>query len=102
MIKLTETMLNKYIIDANESVVDSLRFWVDFGGLKHGQKKCISARVKNGGNTVVCCYLANRRGDRRISIKGLRKQAEAGDSVVFSQDFNNFLTVSILKRKRGR
>ena len=73
MIKLTETMLNKYIIDANESVVDSLRFWVDFGGLKHGQKKCISARFKNGGNTVVCCYLANTRGDRRISIKGLRK-----------------------------
>ena len=58
MIKLTETMLNKYIIDANESVVASLRFWVDFGGLKHGQKKCISARFNNGGNDD-CWVLAS-------------------------------------------
>jgi len=88
-IKLTKTMLNKSIIDANKSVREFLEKELDYtydkleadvDGKYYGKYWC-HALYEDDTPTIVTFYKSQTRGDRRISIKNLRKFAEEGDTV---------------------
>ena len=88
-IKLTKTMLNKSIIDANKSVREFLEQELDYAydkleadvdGKYYGKYWC-HALYEDDTPTIVTFYKSQTRGDRRISIKNLRKFAEEGDTV---------------------
>ena len=92
MITLTKTMIEKSIIDANETVrqfaADNLA--VNFDAMECGEKKTIPATmlIVDGAATLAAdseirFYRTNNaRGDRRVSFKDLRKNgAQPGDIV---------------------
>ena len=88
-IKLTKTMLDKSIIDANKSVREFLEKELDYAydkmeanvdGKYYGSYWC-HALYEDDTSTIVTFYKSRTRGDRRISIKNLRKFAEEGDTV---------------------
>ena len=88
-IKLTKTMLDKSIIDANKSVREFLEQELDYAydkleadvdGKYYGKYWC-HALYEDDTPTIVTFYKSKTRGDRRISIKNLRKFAEEGDTV---------------------
>ena len=89
-IKLTKTMLNKSIIDANKSVREFLEQELDYAyekleadvsdGKYYG-KYWRHAVYEDDTPTIVTFYKSKTRGDKRISIKNLRKFAEEGDTV---------------------
>ena len=89
-IKLTKTMLNKSIIDANKSVREFLEQELDYAygkkleadvdGKYYGKYWC-HALYEDDTPTIVSFYKSKTRGDRRISIKNLRKFAQEGDTV---------------------
>ena len=88
-IKLTKTMLNKSIIDANKSVREFLEKELDYAydkleadvdGKYYGKYWC-HALYEDDTPTIVTFYKSQTRGDRRVSIKNLRKFAEEGDTV---------------------
>ena len=88
-IKLTKTMLNKSIIDANKSVREFLEQELDYAydkleadvdGKYYGKYWC-HALYEDNTPTIVTFYKSQTRGDKRISIKNLRKFAEEGDTV---------------------
>ena len=88
-IKLTKTMLDKSIIDANKSVREFLEKELDYAydkleadvdGKYYGKYWC-HALYEDDTPTIVTFYKSQTRGDRRISIKNLRKFAEEGDTV---------------------
>ena len=83
VIKLTSTMLNKAIIDANKSVREFAKLCgVDFAEMECGEKHSIEAVFSDKSETVINLYRANYiRGDRRISIKGIKSHAGIGDTV---------------------
>ena len=82
-IKLTRTMLDKHIIDANASV----RSWaldaygIDYASLR--EKVEVNAYV-NGVATKVRFYIT-ARGDRRVSIKDVKRIASVGDTVTLTK-----------------
>jgi hypothetical protein len=89
-IKVTQTMLDKHIIDANKSVIklfddtyDNLENGdgVDFKGEFFSSYFMNESPPNFYDNviSVIRCYKAKTRGDKRISISGLKKYAEAGD-----------------------
>ena len=88
-IKLTKTMLNKSIIDANKSVREFLEKELDYAydkleadvDGKYYRKYWCHALYEDDTPTIVTFYKSQTRGDRRISIKNLRKFAEEGDTV---------------------
>ena len=89
-IKLTKTMLNKSIIDANKSVREFLEQELDYayGKLeadvadgKYYHNYWCNALYEDDTPTIVTFYKSRTRGDRRISIKNLRKFAQEGDTV---------------------
>ena len=88
-IKLTKTMLNKSIIDANKSVREFLEKELDYAydkleadvDGKYYSKYWCHALYEDDTPTIVTFYKSQTRGDRRISIKNLRKFAEEGDTV---------------------
>tara|TARA_R100001530_G_scaffold122532_1_gene90189 strand:- start:684 stop:989 length:306 start_codon:yes stop_codon:yes gene_type:complete len=84
-IKLTKTMLDKAIIDANKSVREFVKvFGVDFAKMKSGDRATLEAKFVDGTETVINLYRTNNaRGDRRISIKGIKAQADVGSIVSF-------------------
>jgi len=86
VIKLTKTMINKHIIDANASVREFVKTQdVFFDDMLSGSWHSFQAEFKNGTRTFIKCYRTkNARADRRISIKGIKAQAEIGDTVTFS------------------
>ena len=100
-IKLTKTMLDKSIIDANKSVREFLDS--DFG--MNYDDKFFTAEwydtdkertVRNaffvvgeyadGTEANVKFYRSAKRGDKRISIQKLKQYAEAGDEVILTSD----------------
>ena len=87
-IKLTKTMLDKAIIDANTSVREfALSENVDFASMVSGDRHQLTAFFADGSETVINLYKTNNaRGDRRISIKGIKKYAAAGDLVTISRN----------------
>ena len=82
-IKLTKTMLDKSIIDANKSVQEFLieELLHSFDELDAGEKMPVPSLYEDNTPTTVTFYKAKGRGDRRISIKNLRKFAAEGDTV---------------------
>ena len=88
-IKLTKTMLDKSIIDANKSVREFLEQELDYTydkleadvDGKYTHKYWCHALYEDDTPTIVTFYKSRTRGDRRISIKNLRKFAEEGDTV---------------------
>ena len=82
-IKLTKTMLDKSIIDANKSVQQFLVEELEhsFDELDAGDKMPVPSLYEDDTPTTVTFYKAKTRGDKRISIKNLRKFAEEGDTV---------------------
>ena len=85
-IRLSKTMLNKSIIDANKSVRDlALNFGIDFDKMKNGDKYEVLARFDDTNQeSVVRFYKTINRGDRRVSIKNIKKFAEIGDLIALS------------------
>ena len=83
MLTLTNTMLNKSIIDANAEVrAFALTLGIDYEQLQPGEKIVVPARWPNGEPTEIRFYrTAGKRSDRRVSIKELRKMAEVGDTI---------------------
>jgi len=82
-IKLTKTMLDKSIIDANKTVQQFLTEELEhtYDELEAGDKMKWDSLYEDGTPTVVTFYKAKGRGDKRISIKNLRKFANEGDTV---------------------
>ena len=82
VINITDTMLNKSIIDANKSVCALAKnFSFDYNEAECGQRQPLEAAYADGTEAKVTFYRAKTRGDKRISIKNLRKFAAEGDTV---------------------
>ena len=100
-IKLTKTMLDKSIIDANKSVREFLDS--DFG-MNYDDKFftaewydtekertmrnafSVVGEYADGTEANVKFYRSATRGDKRISIQKLKQYAEAGDQVILTSD----------------
>jgi len=79
-IKLTNTMVNKYIIDAK---VDVLKL---FGVLTFPVIKSVDVcdPYTNYLGTTTIRFYKTKRGDKRMSIKNLKNIANVGDYLLFT------------------
>ena len=95
-IKLTKTMLDKSIIDANKTVQSFLledfgmdyadKFFTEmfFNAEKdkwERNKFTIIGEYIDGTEANITFYRSGKRGDKRISIQKLKQYADAGDEV---------------------
>ncbi|MCP3682048.1 MAG: hypothetical protein GY861_05095 [bacterium] len=81
-INITDTMLNKSIIDANKSVCElAKKFSFDYSEAECGQKHLVLGKYPDGTEAKVTFYKAKTRGDKRISITKLKHHTQAGDVV---------------------
>ena len=82
IIKITQRMLNKSIIDANKSVTAFAKehLPVDYDHLENGAKVVFQAIFDDGTRTELRMY-RRPRGDELLSIKGISKRAKVGDIV---------------------
>ena len=90
VVTLTATMLNKAIIAANNSVRNFSKLCgIDFDEMQSGDRATVNAEFLDGTETVLSFYRTkNQRGDRRFSIKGIKQQAEVGDTVAVTFKHN--------------
>ena len=83
-LRLTKTMLEKSIIDANVSIRRFARlFDIDFDIMQAGDKKVVNAVFTDGIPCTVTFYKTKNRGDRRLSISGIKRRAQIGDLLAF-------------------
>ena len=85
MIKLTKTMLDKSIIDCNAACrAIALQVGVDFETMAPGDRAIVPAKFWDlTTDSEIRFYRTNNaRGDRRISIKGLKQKANIGNTVL--------------------
>ena len=100
-IKLTSTMLDKSIIDANKTVQSFL--YEDFG-MDYNDKFFteqyynydtdkfernrffVMGEYIDGEEAKITFYRSGKRGDKRISIQKLKQYAEVGDQVILTSD----------------
>ena len=102
VIKLTNTMLNKHIIDANKSVIELAEsIGINYSDLKAGEKVTIKGCFDNAKPCKVSFYKTKTRGDKRFSISGLKKEAAAGDTVAIQKKRNGALVINVSKRLTG-
>tara|TARA_B100000035_G_scaffold176435_1_gene150471 strand:- start:780 stop:1220 length:441 start_codon:yes stop_codon:yes gene_type:complete len=102
VIKLTSTMLNKHIIDANKSVIELAEsIGINYSDLKAGEKITIEGCFDNSKPCKVSFYKTKTRGDKRFSISGLKKEAAAGDTVAIQKKRNGALVINVSKRATG-
>lgn len=120
VIKLTPTMLNKHIIDANKSVIELAEsVGINYADIKAGDKVTIKGRFHVGEKPVkflwfktsklepdyiecnVSFYRTKTRGDKRFSISGLKKQAIAGDTVAITTDSEGALVINVNRLVQG-
>ena len=102
VIKLTNTMLNKHIIDANKSVIELAEsIGINYSDLKAGEKISIEGCFDNSKPCKVSFYKTKTRGDKRFSISGLKKEAAAGDTVAIQKNRNGALVINVSKRVTG-
>ena len=100
-IKLTKTMLDKSIIDANKSVQQFLdhdfgmnydnpfftKEWYDLDTERTMRNAfLVIGEYADGTEANVKFYRSAKRGDKRISIQKLKQYAEAGDEVILTSD----------------
>ncbi len=84
-LKLTKTMLDKHIIDANASVQKlALILGVDMAKLAYGDKVELVGEYTDGTPCKIRLYRAATRGDKRVSISGLKHRAAAGQNIALS------------------
>ena len=89
-IKLTKTMLDKSIIDANKTVQSFL--YEDFGMdytdpfFLHRNKFTVMGEYIDGTEVKITFYRSGKRGDKRISIQKLKQYADAGNEVRLISD----------------
>ena len=85
-LRLTNTMLNKSIIDANESIRKfSKLFGIDFNFMEKGQKHKLLAYYDDDDSVcTLSFYKTVNRGDRRLSISGIRKKAQVNDLIALT------------------
>ena len=82
-IKLTDTMLNKYIIDAKKDVLDQFDIDPD-GEVDWLEPMYISADYESDTEVQVQIkFYKTTRGDKRMSIPKLRNYANVGNYVWF-------------------
>ena len=85
ILKLTKTMLDKHIIDANASVRAFARLLgIDYSNMAKGQKVTVDAEFLDAGRTTLSFYRTANRGDRRFSIKGVKSFASVGDTLAIT------------------
>ncbi len=100
-IKLTKTMLNKSIIDANKSVQQFLKEELlhTYDDLEAGEKLKVPSLYEDGTRTTVTFYKAKGRGDKRISVQNLRKGDTLGlrEELVLEDDMTFEIRVLIYK-----
>tara|TARA_A100001515_G_scaffold37150_1_gene29233 strand:- start:373 stop:759 length:387 start_codon:yes stop_codon:yes gene_type:complete len=100
-IKLTKTMLDKSIIDANKSVREFLdndfgmsyddpfftQEWYDIEAERTMRNAFfVVGEYIDGTEANIKFYRSAKRGDKRISIQKLKQYADAGDIVRLSSD----------------
>lgn len=100
-IKLTNTMLDKSIIDANKTVQSFLledfgmdytdKFFTEviFNAEKdkwERNKFTVTGEYIDGEEANITFYRSGKRGDKRISIQKLRQYADAGNEVRLISD----------------
>ena len=100
-IKLTKTMLDKSIIDANKTVCEFLdhdfgmnyndefftKEWYDIEKERTMRNGFfVVGEYADGTEANVKFYRSAKRGDKRISIQKLKQYAEAGDEVILTSD----------------
>ena len=100
-IKLTKTMLDKSIIDANKTVQSFLLedfgmdytdkfFTTQFYNAEKDKfernKFIVIGEYIDGTEANIIFYRSGKRGDKRISIQKLKQYADAGDEVRLSSD----------------
>ena len=100
-IKLTKTMLDKSIIDANKSVQQFLdhdfgmnydnpfftKEWYDLDTERTMRNAfLVIGEYADGTEANVKFYRSAKRGDKRISIQKLKQYAEAGDTVILTSN----------------
>ena len=84
-LRLTNTMLNKAIIDANTSIRRfSKLFGIDFDTMVNGEKHKLLAYYEDDTVCTISFYKTVNRGDRRLSISGIKKKAEINDLIAFN------------------
>ena len=81
-INITQRMLDKSIIDANKSVQEFSKNYlpVNYDDIGNGEKIEIEAIFSDGSDSELRLY-RRPRGDRLLSIKNLKKRANAGDTI---------------------
>lgn len=96
IIRLTDTMLKKNIIDANVFVQDILYKYgvMDFSQLNNGDKKMLPSDLYVGNDefkTTMSCYRAKTRGDERFWIYGsdFKKNFLSGDLIYITVNQKN-------------
>ena len=89
-LRLTKTMLDKHIIDANASIRKlALLLGHDMESMTNGDKVTIEGQYDDGTPCRVNLYRTVMRSDRRVSISGIKKQAIAGDLLALSYKRND-------------
>ena len=88
-IKLTKTMLEKSIMDATKPVQDFYFYALDgnFGDMLRMEHDEYDAEFIFGAETTLKFYKSKSRGDKRFSIKGLRKYADVGDYLTVQEAY---------------
>jgi len=100
-IRVTQNMLDKRIIYANKSVIKL--FDDTYDNLENGDGvKFDGEYFLHNTISVIRCYKAKTRGDKRISISGLNKNTKAGDVIgIFKRidepQYHNRTPFSIVK-----
>jgi hypothetical protein len=98
-IKLTKTMLDKHIIDANASVRKFSRLYdVDYDTMTNGDKVSINAQYEDGTPCKVNFYRTKARSDRRASISGIKKQANVGDTIAITLINNDTIIINVSRK----
>jgi hypothetical protein len=88
-LRLTKTMIDKHIIDANASIRRlALLLGVDMEAMTNGDKVTIEGQYQDGTPCNVNFYRTTMRSDRRVSLSGIKKQAIAGDLLALSYKRN--------------
>tara|TARA_R100000544_G_scaffold36869_1_gene26152 strand:- start:208 stop:462 length:255 start_codon:yes stop_codon:yes gene_type:complete len=82
-------MLEKYIIDANVSVVAWARaeWGVEYEVLRLNNRHVVACAVLNGEEKMITAvtFYVTRRGDKRLSIAKIGSFAKAGDEIVLTK-----------------
>lgn len=118
-ITLTKTMLDKCIIDANLSVVKFAAVsGIEYASMENGHRVAIEGKhlittsedvcetvtVQSNKWTEYDCrivFYKTARGDRRISISGIKKYAKVGDQVALTFGSNGCLIINISRSFGG-